>query len=443
MHDLQATTRKLAAALLGGSWAVEELVERGTRRIGRRPRWLAPLAGRIAAVFADRPRPSAATLAKFIACDLAFRRAWEARHEPGLEFVEHDLSRPAMSPCRGRPTTWQVPDLPTPGSLAEWLQLTPGRLDWFADCQGRQRNSPAGPLRHYHYRWVLKRSGGVRLIESPKTRLNQIQRRVLDGILNQIPPHDAAHGFRRGRSIGSFAAPHVGQALVLRFDLQDFFTSISPAKVVACFLTAGYPEAVARLLAGLCTNRLPADVWDDEVFRLHGRRERRHAALQWPHLPQGAPTSPALANLCAYRLDCRLWALADSLRAKYTRYADDLVFSGGESLERAARRLQTHVAAIVLEEGLRVHPRKTRIMRRSVRQQVAGVVVNECMNVRRADYDRLKALLHNCVGHGPASQNHRALPDFRAHLAGRIAHVAMLNPARGAALRRAFEQIAW
>nr|WP_279609414.1 LysR substrate-binding domain-containing protein [Burkholderia cenocepacia] len=161
------------------------------------------------------------------------------------------------------------------------------------------------------------------------------------------------------------------------------------------------------------------------------------------HLPQGAPTSPALANLCAFRFDLRLAALARSLDATYTRYADDLAFSGGGALARDIERLQIRIAAIALEEGFALQLRKTRVMRRGARQQLAGVVVNRHPNLARDAFDRLKAILTNCIRHGPASQNRDAHPDFRAHLAGRVAHAAALNAARGAKLRALFDRIAW
>jgi hypothetical protein len=131
------------------------------------------------------------------------------------------------------------------------------------------------------------------------------------------------------------------------------------------------------------------------------------------------------------------------MEARYTRYADDLLFSGGRGLERAIERFHIHVAAIALEEGFQVHARKTRIMRRSVRQQAAGVVINERPCIRRCDYDRLKAMLHNCVNHGPATQNRQGLRDFKSHLAGRLSYVEMLHPARGERLRAIYDRIIW
>jgi hypothetical protein len=344
-----------------------------------------------------------------------------------------------MTPAAGAPASWPVPALATPGALAAWLGLEPGELDWFADCQGREARTPPGPLRHYTYRWLARRSGGVRLLEVPKARLKALQRRLLHDLLDHIPPHDCAHGYRRGRSVISYAAPHAGRAVVLRFDLRDFFPSIRRARIHALFRTAGYPPAVARLLAGLCTNSVPADVWEAAGVRTPADRLLYSSG----HLPQGAPTSPALANLCAHRLDRRLAGLARSVEARYTRYADDLAFSGSAGLERSTRRFQVLVCRIALEEGFEVHTRKSRFMRRGVRQQLAGVVLNAHPNVRRDEFDRLKAILWNCVRQGPASQNRAGHADFQAHLAGRIAYVTQINPARGRKLRDLFEQICW
>jgi hypothetical protein len=161
------------------------------------------------------------------------------------------------------------------------------------------------------------------------------------------------------------------------------------------------------------------------------------------HLPQGTPASPALANLCAYRLDCRLHALAQAAGAVYSRYADDLAFSGGTAFDRSAEAFAGRVGAILLEEGFHAAYRKTRLMRQSVRQQLTGLVVNRHLNLTREDYDRLKAILTNCARNGPQGQNRDVLPDFRAHLMGCVAFVESIHPARGAKLRSLFNRIAW
>jgi retron-type reverse transcriptase len=167
--------------------------------------------------------------------------------------------------------------------------------------------------------------------------------------------------------------------------------------------------------------------------------------LRWghPQLPQGAPTSPGIANAICWRMDKRLSALARKFGGDYTRYADDLTISGGEDLARRASKLLELVREIVRTEGLELNEAKTRVMRRGRQQRVTGVVVNEKTNVSRRDFDLLKAILHNCIKHGPASQNRQNVPDFREHLRGRIAHVMHIGPERGRKLMRMFERIVW
>jgi hypothetical protein len=106
-------------------------------------------------------------------------------------------------------------------------------------------------------------------------------------------------------------------------------------------------------------------------------------------------------------------------------------------------RFALRAAAILLEEGFAVHHRKTRLMRQGVRQYLAGLVTNEHINVVRADFDRLKAILTNCVRHGAESQNRDGHPAFRMHLVGRVGFVEMVNPVKGARLRKIFERIEW
>jgi hypothetical protein len=127
----------------------------------------------------------------------------------------------------------------------------------------------------------------------------------------------------------------------------------------------------------------------------------------------------------------------------YTRYADDLAFSGEEPFERPVERFAAHVAAILHEEGFAVNHRKTRVMRRGVRQHLAGLVTNEHVNIPRADFDRLKATLTNCARFGPQSQNREGLPNFRVYLEGRVAFVEMINAQKAARLRRILEKIQW
>jgi RNA-directed DNA polymerase len=152
---------------------------------------------------------------------------------------------------------------------------------------------------------------------------------------------------------------------------------------------------------------------------------------------------PALANLAAFRLDRRLTGLATALGATYTRYADDITLSGSQRLLRNANQLRLTITDIARQEGFAVNDRKSTLTTRAGSQRVCGVVVNQRTNMSRADYDTLKATIHNAVRHGPATQNRAAVPDFRVHLLGRIAWVEQLHPGHGERLRRQFNRIDW
>lgn len=330
-----------------------------------------------------------------------------------------------------------VPKIDTRLELADWLDVTPAHLDWFADCAGRLARQGPDHLRHYNEMWLRKRSGGKRLVEAPLPKLKRLQRKIQDELLAHLPVHLAAYGFVRGRDCRGHAALHAGEDVVLTVDLKDFFASVQAGRVHAIFRCLGYPAAVARLLTGLVTTQTPP-----EVLATLPSRER--AEWRSSHLPQGAPTSPALANLSAHALDCRLSALARCLGARYSRYADDLAFSGDRGLvfDGAAPVFEL-VSEIVRDSGFRVNSCKTRIMRQGRRQRVTGIVINQHLNVPRPDYDRLKAILTNCVRHGPSTQNRMDQPDFRAHLTGRVGWIASLNPGRGRKLYALLDRIDW
>jgi hypothetical protein len=445
MSAYRTVALNLANALLAGDWSLPAMTERAVEAWGPEERWLRGLARRVLAKFgSDGPPPLVPTLAEFIRHDGGFRRVWgEHRRSRDLPLRRVFWVADVMTPAAGPPQFWAVPALSSPGALAEWLGIEPSELDWFADCQGRHRQAEAGPLHHYTYRWLVARRGKARLLEVPKARLKHLQRRVLHDLLDRIPPHDAAHAYRAGRSIVSCVTPHAGQAVVLHLDLRQFFPTITAARVRRLFQTAGYPAPVARLLAGLCTNAVPRSVLLARPARPRQLLSGVEQAYLWPHLPQGAPTSPGVANLCAFRLDCRLTGLSQSLGARYTRYADDLVFSGDEAFECGLRRFHVAVCRIALEEGFEVNTAKSHFMRQGVRQQVAGIVLNARPNLPRDEYDRLKAILTNCVRHGPNGQNRDGHEDFKAHLAGQVAFLAMVHPARGRRLRELFARISW
>jgi RNA-directed DNA polymerase len=272
---------------------------------------------------------------------------------------------------------------------------------------------------------VPKASGGKRPIHAPKAPLKEIQRKILKEILAPLPVHKACHGFVQKHSTVTNAKPHLGAAVVVKTDLRDFFPSVHYRRVRGFFLQLGYKEEVATLLTRLTTFRpqLP------------------DGTVVWPGaLPQGAPTSPALANLVCRRLDQRLAGLAKKAKAVYTRYADDLTFSFPEPPEISLGRFLWWVDQICQQEGFAEHPGKRRILRRASQQRVTGLVVNTSLSVPRAARRRFRAILHNCRRHGVASQAH-GREDFADYLRGFAAYVTMVQPDLGAKLAEEVKQL--
>jgi len=437
--------RALSAGFLAGEWTQSALVASGADVLGRRPRWLTLLARETVAALPrppyDAPRELAAVLLDLAAgLDLGAAAAQDLRRA-------HPVRQPVVG-TRMERNPWHLPVLHDLRDLAELLDLDEsGELDWFADPRRLARTTSQVPLQHYRTSHRVAASGAIRVLEAPKPRLRAVQRRLLDRVVGLVPPHPAARGFRPGGSVASYAAPHAGRAVVVRLDLEAFFASVTVGRVFGTFRTAGYPEPVAHRLAGLTTCVLPLSAWhavprprDDGLLAAHWRLGRRLAA---PHLPQGAPTSPALANLAAHRLDVRLSALARAWGGRYTRYADDLAFSGGRSWGTGTSRLLDAVEGVVRDEGFRLNPRKTGVMPRAGRQRLGGLVVNDRPRVARDEVDRLRAILHNCRRWGPASQNRDDHPAYAAHLRGRIAWVAQHDPDRGRRLLAAYDAVDW
>jgi RNA-directed DNA polymerase len=430
----------LASKLLSVPWTFSDQMLALTAVLGNKRR---PTIRRLLTqleIDQHRYPPSPKALAQLLLACRSFQTATQGlRDAPWL--LRPTLSPPLFLPA-DRFSSLSIPRLVTPGDLALWLDISLDHLDWFAGTRRPHDPTMIPVLQHYSYIFIPRRRGPPRLIESPKPRLKVIQRRILDEILAFVPAHNCSHGFVRGRSALSGAQIHAGDTMVVAFDLANFFASTPLRRVHGLLRSLGYPWAVARALTGLVSTSTP-----EAVFRRRPKTEvhtfetvKTFAAR---HLPQGAPTSPALANLCAWPLDQRLVGLAGSVGASYTRYADDLTFSGDATFARRAPVLLRAVAEITSEEGYRLNPLKTRVMPANSRQTVTGIVVNAHLNIARDDYDALKATLHNCKRFGPADQNHHGVPDLRAHLDGRVGWVEQLNRQRGMKLRAMFADIEW
>ncbi len=446
MSAKKTVAKNLAAAFLAGAWSYESLVRRGIEACGSKGGgWLRKLVKNVLANFGNNPQITPEELSGFIHRDYCYFRLWGHFRQKDV----YPLKRlfwvpPAMNSGTGPSSDWTIPGFTTKTQLAEWFECSPNQLDWYSGKYLFQKSIRDTNYPRYTYHWIKKRSGR-RLLEKPIPALKKIQRRLLSDILNRIPPHSAVHSYLRGHSIAGYVRPHSGKRVVIRMDLQDFFPSIRAGRVYALFRSLGYPKEVTRVLTGLCVNAVPAKVFNvpEDYFSPGTISWRQEKQYRNPHLPQGAPTSPMLSNLCIYRLDKRLSSLAHSLDATYTRYADDLAFSGGKKLEQSYRRFHVAVCVIVMEEGFEINTRKTRLMRQGVRQRLAGLVVNAHPNIARRDYDRLKAILHNCARLGPESQTSEDLETFRASLIGKVQFVSMIQRERGEKLQKLLEKIDW
>jgi len=320
-----------------------------------------------------------------------------------------------------------LPVLHTPADVAKALSLSIRQLRWLAF------HTEAATRTHYVKFQVPKKSGGMRTLAAPHKTLKAAQHWILANVVGKLAVTDAAHGFVPGRGIVSNASPHVSKTVVVNLDLSDFFPTIVFPRVRAVFERCGYSGSVATILALLCTECPRATVTYAGT---------KYEAATGPRgLPQGAPTSPGLSNQIARKLDKRLLGVAAKLGLTYTRYADDLTFSGDAELAGKIGWLLAKVRNIAREEGFAVNEKKTRVMRRSTAQTVTGVVVNDKPSISRDELRRLRAILHRAKSEGLDAQNREGRPNFREWLVGKIAFVSMVCPDAGAKLKAALDAL--
>lgn len=301
----------------------------------------------------------------------------------------------------------------TEEEVAAALSLSPGQLRHLS----QHRHRETAP--HYVAFAIPKRSGGERIIFAPKRRLKAVLRTLDRLLVSKLPRSEHAHGFVRGRSVASNAAPHVGKAVVLHFDIKDCFPTIHFGRVRGLLIALGYSYPVAATLAVLTTEapRRPVAA-EGKLY---------HVPIGPRVCVQGAPTSPGLCNAILLRLDRRLAGLAEKHGFAYTRYADDLAFSSNDKAKVA--KVMKLVPEIVAAEGFAVNAGKTRILRAGRRQAVTGVVVNKAMGLSRQERRKLRAALHRQrTAAGPADMAEQ----LRLH--GKLAYLYMLNRAQAFAL---------
>ncbi|WP_227287142.1 retron St85 family RNA-directed DNA polymerase [Boseongicola sp. H5] len=248
-----------------------------------------------------------------------------------------------------------LPPMPTSGALPLFLGISPKTI-----FSIRRR-----PRKHYRSFPLKKKDGTKRDIDTPRTYLKVIQWWILDNILNHVEIAENVFGFVAGRSAVQNAEYHLGAKHVLNVDIRQFFPSITMEQVHDIFLSLGYQQDVAEMLSELCC-------LDD-------------------HVPQGAPTSPAIANLVLRELDTKLSALAEKAGHRYSRYADDLTFSSQSWIDDEFLNL---VEDAVQAAGFELKTAKTRFSGSEGRMEVTGVVINEKLQPTRPWRKRTRAILH-------------------------------------------------
>jgi len=255
----------------------------------------------------------------------------------------------------------------------------------------------------YFYRKfdIKKKNGKLRKIKEPLPSLKEIQLWILQNILYEVPVSRFAKAYVKKRNIKENVKFHVDQDKVLSLDIRDFFPSIKRRSVEDIFLSLGYSSNISNLLGKLCCL--------DEA------------------LPQGAPTSPYLSNIFMSGIDAKIAKFCTDKKIKYTRYADDMIFSGDFDEEILIPVVKHEIETA----GLKINEEKTRVMRRNVPQIVTGVVVNQKTQLPRKDRDRLRLEMHFIIKFGLSShlqQIKNTKANYLKHIEGKIQYALFINP---------------
>lgn len=242
----------------------------------------------------------------------------------------------------------------------------------------------------YSSAFIPKRNGGTRRLLIPDAATKDLQRRILRRLLGRLKVHNAAHAYERGRSVATNAALHSRRQVVLKIDLKDFFDRTSAQRVEAYFRRIGWNRDAAALITRLVTTE--------------------------GGLPQGAPTSPRLANLVNISLDRNITRTAARYNGTYTRYADDITISFPEDWPRKLLKVIHRVKFIAMGCGYEIHDgRKLGVYRQHQRQRVCGVVVNAKPALPRETRRRLRAVEHALKVGKPATMTPSQLSGWRAY----------------------------
>lgn len=256
--------------------------------------------------------------------------------------------------------------------------------------------------KHFYRTFQIPKSNGkLRTITEPLPDLKYVQRWILTHILEKISISPYAKAFVKKRGVKENARFHKKQTLVVTLDIRDFFPSIHISDVTRMFFDLGYSKELSSFFAHLC------------CFQ--------------ETLPQGAPTSPYLSNLRMRNFDQRMAEYTKSHNIRYTRYADDLTFSGDFDASHMIRM----VSQWIYEEGFSINPSKTHVARRNTRQEVTGIVVNSHLQVCKNDRKRIRQEVYYIGKFGLESHLSyigETRQHYLEHLLGKINFACYVNP---------------
>jgi RNA-directed DNA polymerase len=303
----------------------------------------------------------------------------------------------------------------------------------------------------YHQFKIPKNSGkGFRWIRTPEKKLLYLQQWINKNILQKVPVLDCCTGFVPGKSLATNGYIHRSSSIVLKIDLLKFFDTISDKRVYGFFKYLGYHPNVAYDLAQLTTADPTSEFWKSMSVE-EIRKISTQISIGDATLPQGAATSPQLANCIANSLDHRLFKLSLKLKCRYSRYADDLVFSIGKNGGQLP--VFALVKRIIEDEGFIVNEDKTAYLKKGMKQFVTGLTVTHGFHVPKKFRQEIYKHLYYSKKYGPFEHLKRWMNDnqkgeeiiygFKDWLQGSIAYVYSIDNKNGRKMFEQFNKIVW
>jgi RNA-directed DNA polymerase len=317
-------------------------------------------------------------------------------------------------------------------TLAHLAQLTGAPWRYLRDVVARRRDPYLDIDRP-------KRDGRTRSISSPEPVLMDVQRWVLHHVLSACDVHPSSYAYQRHRSIVDCARMHLGARWLIKLDLHDFFETIHERRVYRIFRRLGYARLLSLELTRLCTRVAPSELIRRDYHKHRGKAP--YSVNLEGRLPQGAPTSGALANAVAIGVDSMLSRLAQGQGLVYTRYSDDLVFSAGQDFSRGqAADVVGRASAILTSEGFTAHRAKTRVVPPGARHVILGLLVDDDRVRLMPEFKRrLEVHVRGVARFGLAEHaHHRGFDSVLSmidHVDGCIAFAASVDPAFAKTMR--------